>query len=139
MDESIFILDCTCFEQPEQYDVYLAESMEKVGYLRLRDHYFYLEMRGLGLEGIKFYEAVSEGYGRFKEGERSYFLERALHNLRDVVIHEEFRVNKRPDKLDRRPEKPLYTIMSSVYVSKFPPLILSAEVQHLVDYVNAKE
>lgn len=67
----------TCGACPEQYDAFDDDNGgEQVGYLRLRNGYFYVQCPGSG--GATVYETSTTGDGCFDEGERDYHLRFAV-------------------------------------------------------------
>lgn len=73
----IFILEQTSYACPEQYEVYL--NKKHVGYLRLRNGYFYCAYPDIGKEIV--YEAYPKGDGIFQDDEREFYLEQALQAI----------------------------------------------------------
>lgn len=72
----MFTLNRTSGACPEQYDVFLKSTGEKVGYLRLRHGYFRAECHG---EDV--YDANTRGDGLFEDDEREIHLANALRAI----------------------------------------------------------
>lgn len=69
----------TCGGCPEQYDVYDIHTTERVGYLRLRHGYFRVDCPSCGETIV--YEACPNGDGSFEEGERDFYLNKAVQKI----------------------------------------------------------
>lgn len=70
-----YLLKMTCYQMPEQYDVYLGDAV--VGYMRLRHGYFYASM--YECDGHIVYEADTVGTNMFEDNnERAYHIDRAI-------------------------------------------------------------
>ena len=67
-------LELTCGACPEQYDAYIGD--ERVGYLRLRHGWFYVECPDCGGETV--YESEPKGDGLFDDDEREFYLREAV-------------------------------------------------------------
>jgi hypothetical protein len=109
---TVFVLDCTSWEGPEQYDVYDATTREKVGYLHLHGQYFYATLSEP--DGRRAYSATPAGINRFAhEGEQEHYLGDALYSIYRTKYQKE-----PPPMFDG----PLYRIESSVYTNSLPEL-----------------
>lgn len=73
------LLYLTCMACPEQYDVFLAETKEQVGYLRLRHGVFTAEYPDVGRKRV--YISHPEGDGIFDDMERMPELKNAVEKL----------------------------------------------------------
>lgn len=68
-------LEQTCCACPEQYDAFLRDTNELIGYLRLRGGYFRVDYPNSGGETI--YEANPKGDGCFESEEREFYIKEA--------------------------------------------------------------
>ena len=111
--QTVFVLDCTSWEGPEQYDVYDAATREKVGYLRLRGQFFYASLETAG--DVHVYSATPCGVNRFTDSEREYgnYIADALYSIYRARYGKE-----PPPGFDG----PLYRVESSVYTEQLPEL-----------------
>lgn len=76
-------LEQTCQVCPEQYDAYLDETGEHVGYLRLSHGYFSVHFRSS--HGELLYDAHPGGDGIFLDDERSEYLAVAVRAIRKAL------------------------------------------------------
>ena len=83
---SDFILKQTCVMFPEQYDVYLRETEELVGYFRLRGGCFTVSYPDCGGELI--FCGHPEGDGAFEGHERKAYLNKGLDALLERLNRE---------------------------------------------------
>lgn len=77
VDDTEYMLECTCGACPEQYDVF--QNGEQVGYLRLRHGRFYAVVPDVC--GDIVFEANPDGDGCFYDHERDYFLTKAVREI----------------------------------------------------------
>ena len=77
-----FSLDRICTACPEAYDVYNAETGEKIAYLRLRHGNFTMEYP---YDGKIVYESKPQGDGVFDKEERAKEIGKALVKLRKLI------------------------------------------------------
>lgn len=71
----------TCGACPEQYDVYLEDSI--IGYMRLRHGRFYAECHD-----VLVYSASPRGDGMFKDDERTKYLNEAVSAIKKALKNE---------------------------------------------------
>lgn len=75
-------LFCTSIACPEQYDVFVDATQEKIGYLRLRGGWFRADYPDHGGETV--YEANPKGDGIFDDDERQHYLTEAINALKQA-------------------------------------------------------
>jgi hypothetical protein len=73
-------LNRTCAACPEQYDAFLDDTGEQVGYLRLRHGHF--GVWAPGAWGNLIYDADPQGDGIFEDDEREKYLNAAVRAIR---------------------------------------------------------
>jgi hypothetical protein len=94
----MFVLKMTCGSCPEQYDVYLEETKQLVGYLRLRHGWFRCDYVDETSQHMTIFSTNDvKGDGSFEDDEREGHLTEALKELKDTI--------EKPEE-----SKPLYRI-----------------------------